>query len=79
MIGQTGSVTRPKLAIVCGVSGAIQFTVGIQDAGTVIAINSDPEAPIFEAADYLHRGRRLQVLPRLIEAIRREQGNGRSG
>ena len=76
MIGQTGYVTRPKLAIVCGVSGAMQFTVGIQDAETVVAINSDPEAPIFEAADYCIVDDVSQVLPRLIEAIRRERGNG---
>jgi len=76
MIGQTGYVTRPKLAIVCGVSGAMQFTVGIQDAETVVAINSDPEAPIFEAADYCIVDDVSQVLPQLIEAIRRERGNG---
>ena len=76
MIGQTGYVTRPKLAIVCGVSGAMQFTVGIQDAETVIAINSDPEAPIFDAADYCVVDDVSQVLPSLIEAIRRERGNG---
>jgi electron transfer flavoprotein alpha subunit len=75
-IGQTGYVTRPKLAIVCGVSGAMQFTVGIQDAETVVAINSDPEAPIFDAADYCIVDDVSQVLPPLIEAIRREQGNG---
>ena len=76
MVGQTGYVTRPKLAIVCGVSGAMQFTVGIQDAETVIAINSDPEAPIFDAADYCVVDDVSQVLPSLIEAIRRERGNG---
>jgi len=76
MVGQTGYVTRPKLAIVCGVSGAMQFTVGIQDAETVVAINSDPEAPIFEAADYCIVDDVSQVLPQLIEAIRRERGNG---
>ena len=75
-IGQTGYVTRPKLAIVCGVSGAMQFTVGIQDAETVVAINSDPEAPIFDAADYCIVDDVSQVLPLLIEAIRRERGNG---
>lgn len=76
MIGQTGYVTRPKLAIVCGVSGAMQFTVGIQDAETVVAINLDPEAPIFEAADYCIVDDALQVLPPLVEAIREQQGNG---
>ncbi len=73
MIGQTGSVTRPKLALVCGVSGALQFTVGIQDAGTVVAINSDPEAPIFEVADYCIADDLFQILPPLIEALGREK------
>lgn len=78
MIGQTGSVTRPKLAIVCGVSGAMQFTVGIQDAGTIVAINSDPEAPIFEAADYCIVDDVFQVLSPLIEALEREKA-GKKG
>ena len=51
MIGQTGVITRPKLVLVLGVSGAVQFTVGIDGAGTVVAVNRDPEAPIFEHAD----------------------------
>jgi electron transfer flavoprotein alpha subunit len=51
MIGQTGVITRPKLVLVLGVSGAVQFTVGIEGAGTVVAVNRDPEAPIFEHAD----------------------------
>ena len=76
MIGQTGYVTRPKLAIVCGVSGAMQFTVGIKDADTIAAINTDPEAPIFEAADYCIVDDVLQVLPSLIEALRARRGNG---
>ena len=76
MIGQTGSVTRPKLAIVCGVSGAMQFTVGIQDAETVVAINSDPEAAIFEAADYCIVDDVAQVLPPLIAALSERPGNG---
>ncbi len=50
-VGQTGVITRPKLAIVCGASGATQFTVGIDQADFVVALNNDPEAPIFEQAD----------------------------
>lgn len=69
-IGQTGVVCRPKVAIVCGASGAFHFTVGIQAAGVVIAINSDPGAPIFEAADYGVVGDALQVLPLLARALR---------
>ncbi len=77
MIGQTGSFTRPKLAIVCGVSGAMQFTVGIQDAQTIVAINSDPEAPIFDIADYCIADDLFQVLPPLIEALEREKAAGK--
>lgn len=68
-IGQTGVVCRPKVAIACGISGAFHFIVGIQEAETVIAINSDPEAPIFEHADYCIVGDVHQVLPALIQAL----------
>jgi electron transfer flavoprotein alpha subunit len=68
-IGQTGVVCRPKVAIVCGASGAFQFVVGIQDAETVIAINSDPEAPIFDFADYCVVGDVFKVVPALAEAL----------
>jgi electron transfer flavoprotein alpha subunit len=70
MVGQTGVVCRPKVAIVCGVSGAFHFVVGIQEADTVIAINSDPEAPIFEFADYCIVGDVFEVLPPLMAALR---------
>lgn len=79
MVGQTGSVTRPKLALVCGASGAMQFTVGIQESETVVAINSDPEAPIFESADYCIADDVFQVLPRLIEALDREKSARKAG
>jgi len=69
-IGQTGMVCRPKVAIVCGASGAFHFVVGIQEAGTIIAINSDPEAPIFEAADYCIVGDLRQVVPALAQRLR---------
>lgn len=68
-VGQTGVVCRPKVAIVCGASGAFQFTVGIQHADTIIAINTDPEAPIFETADYGVVGDALQIVPALIESL----------
>ena len=74
MIGQTGYVTRPKLAIVCGISGAFQFTVGIEKAETIVAINSDEDAPIFEQADYCVVDDMFRVLPPLIEAIKSAQG-----
>lgn len=68
-IGQTGVLCRPKVAIVCGISGAFQFVVGIQKADTVIAINSDPQAPIFEFADYCIVGDVSRVIPALIQAL----------
>ncbi len=78
MIGQTGSVTRPKLAIVCGASGAMQFTVGIQESETIVAINSDPEAPIFEVADFCVAEDAFRVIPPLIEALRRKPAGAKS-
>ena len=69
MIGQTGVVCRPKVAICCGISGAFHFIVGIQEAETVIAINTDPQAPIFEHADYCIVGDVRQILPALMDAL----------
>ena len=68
-IGQTGVVCSPKVAICCGASGAFHFIVGIEKAGVVIAINSDPEAPIFESADYCIVGDVHRILPALIAAL----------
>jgi electron transfer flavoprotein alpha subunit len=72
-IGQTGVVCSPKIAICCGISGAFHFVVGIEKADTVIAINSDPEAPIFEFADYCIVGDVHQILPSLIAAMSAER------
>ncbi len=72
-IGQTGFVTRPQLAIVCGISGAMQFTVGIEKAETVVAINSDQEAEVFEHADYGVVDDLFQILSPLIEEIKQAQ------
>jgi len=75
MIGQTGYVTRPRLAIVCGISGAFQFTVGVEKAETIVAINTDAEAPIFEQADYCIVDDMFNVLPPIIEAVKRARGS----
>ena len=70
-IGQTGVVCSPKVAVCCGISGAFHFIVGIEKAETVIAINSDPDAPIFEHADYNVIGDIHRIMPAVIEALDR--------
>ncbi len=69
-IGQTGIVCRPKVAIACGISGAFHFLVGIQEAEIVIAINSDPNAPIFDSADYCVLADVHQIVPALTAILR---------
>jgi electron transfer flavoprotein alpha subunit len=69
-IGQTGVVCRPKVAICCGISGAFHFVVGIREADVVIAINSDPNAPIFDYADYCIVGDVHRVIPALIKELK---------
>ena len=77
-IGQTGCVARPRLAIVCGASGAMQFTVGIEAAETVVAINVDEEAPIFDHADYGIVDDLFAFLPAFLEELRRLKNGGGS-
>jgi electron transfer flavoprotein alpha subunit len=69
-IGQTGIICRPKLAIACGISGAFHFIVGIDEADTVIAVNVDPEAPIFEHVDYYVVADALEIMPRIVDIIK---------
>lgn len=69
-VGQTGKTVRPKLYIAAGISGAIQHRVGMEGADCIVAINSDPNAPIFDFAHYGIVGNALQVLPALTEAFR---------
>ncbi len=66
-IGQTGLTVHPKLYIACGISGQIQHVAGMQDAGIIISINNDPNAPINAIADYVINGTVEEVLPKLIK------------
>jgi electron transfer flavoprotein alpha subunit len=73
-VGQTGRTVKPQLYIAVGISGAVQHRVGMQTADTIIAINRDSEAPIFQLADLAVVGDLFKVIPALTEEVKRRKG-----
>jgi electron transfer flavoprotein alpha subunit len=78
-VGQTGATVRPRLYVAAGISGAIQHRAGMDQSSKIIAINTDPNAPMLQIAHYRIVGDAREVLPMIIKAVRERSMGQRDG